>query len=245
MSLDVDVAVAVQQESEINPSVDPIQLVIFDWDGTLYNSVGQIVKSLHFAAQQFQQPLTDDAAKSIIGLGLPEVMQVLFPQAPELHQGILESYSRHYAENSADDRWFDGVAELLQDLKQQGVQLAVATGKSRRGLDRVLNHTDSHDLFVTTRAASETKSKPDPCMLEEILAETGIAVEQAVMVGDTSYDLEMARNLGMKSIGVGYGVHPVESLAQFAPLNIVADVAALHDYLNQLLQSHRTVLAQG
>ena len=235
MSLEVDVAV--QQPTEINLRVDPIQLVIFDWDGTLYNSVGQIVKSLHFAAQQFQQPLTDDAAKSIIGLGLPEVMQVLFPQVPELHQGILESYSCHYAENSADDRWFDGVAALLQDLKQQGVLLAVATGKSRRGLDRVLNHTNSHDLFVTTRAASETKSKPDPCMLEEILAETGVAVEQAIMVGDTSYDLEMARNLGMKSIGVGYGVHTAELLAQFGPLNIVADVAALHDCLKQLLQT--------
>lgn len=237
MSLDVDVAAAVQQESEINPSVDPIQLVIFDWDGTLYNSVGQIVKSLHFAAQQFQQPLTDDAAKSIIGLGLPEVMQVLFPQVPELHQGILESYSSHYAENSGDDRWFDGVAGLLLDLKQQGVQLAVATGKSRRGLDRVLNHTNSHDLFVMTRAASETKSKPDPLMLAEILAETGIAVEHAVMVGDTSYDLEMAQNIGMRSIGVGYGVHSAESLAQFSPLHIVEDVAELHNYLNQLLQT--------
>ena len=219
----------------------PIQLVIFDWDGTLFNSVGQIVKSLHVAAQQFQQPLTDDAAKSIIGLGLPEVMQVLFPQVPELHVGLIDAYARDYTENAHHDCWFEGVAELLQDLKQQGLLLAVATGKSRRGLDRVLNITQSHDLFVSTRAASETKSKPDPLMLAEILAETGVAVEHAIMVGDTSYDLEMAMNIGMRRIGVGYGVHLFEVLAQYQPLGIVANVAELHVLLNQCLSASQQV----
>lgn len=210
---------------------DQPKLVIFDWDGTLFDSVGQIVKSLLYAAQQFDQPLTDDAAKSIIGLGLPEVMQILFPKVPELHPSILEHYASHYVENSQQDQWFHGVAEMLDDLKQRGFKLAVATGKSRRGLDRVLAKTNSQNLFDITRAASETKSKPHPQMLQEILSFTGVAPEQAIMVGDTSYDLEMAKNIAMPRVGVSYGVHSVDVLKQYQPLMIADDVPVLHDYL--------------
>ncbi len=213
-----------------------IELVIFDWDGTLFDSVGQIVASLQYAAQQFEQPLTDDAAKSIIGLGLPEVMQILFPQVPDLQQDILQCYADHYVANSKGDAWFSGVAELLADLKQQGIKLAVATGKSRKGLDRVLSQTNSHQIFDITRAASETKSKPDPLMLQEILAELGVAVECAIMVGDTSYDLEMAENLNMPRIGVSYGVHSIETLQQYQPLMIAHNVQDLHAYLQTILE---------
>ncbi|HQV25275.1 MAG TPA: HAD-IA family hydrolase [Acinetobacter sp.] len=213
-----------------------IELIIFDWDGTLFDSVGQIVASLQYAAQQFQQPLTDDAAKSIIGLGLPEVMQILFPQVPHLQQDILQCYADHYVANSKGDAWFQGVAELLADLKQQGIKLAVATGKSRKGLDRVLTQTQSHDLFDITRAASETKSKPHPLMLEEILAEMQVSIDSAIMVGDTSYDLEMAQNLNMPRIGVSYGVHSIDTLQQYQPLAIVHNVQELHVYLKQVLQ---------
>ncbi|WP_173911678.1 HAD-IA family hydrolase [Acinetobacter sp. Marseille-Q1618] len=210
----------------------PIELIVFDWDGTLFDSVGRIVASLQFAAQQFEQPLTDDAAKSIIGLGLPEVAQILFPKVPELHDDILKCYSDHYIEHSKDDQWFTGVAEMLQDLNEQNIKLAVATGKSRKGLDRVLGQTKSRDLFAVTRAASETKSKPDPLMLSEILQYTGVQAERAIMVGDTSYDLEMAKNIAMPSIGVSYGVHSIEVLQSFHPLNIAHDVGALHQFLN-------------
>jgi phosphoglycolate phosphatase len=213
-----------------------IELIIFDWDGTLFDSVGQIVASLQYAAQLFEQPLTDDAAKNIIGLGLPEVMQILFPQVPHLQQDILECYADHYVANSKGDAWFDGVAELLADLKQQGIKLAVATGKSRKGLDRVLTQTQSHDLFDITRAASETKSKPHPLMLEEILAEMQVSIDSAIMVGDTSYDLEMAQNLNMPRIGVSYGVHSIDTLQQYQPLAIVHNVQELHVYLKQVLQ---------
>lgn len=213
-----------------------IELVIFDWDGTLFDSVGQIVASLQYAAQQFEQPLTDEAAKSIIGLGLPEVMQILFPQVPHLHQELLQCYADHYVANSKGDVWFNGVAELLMDLKQQGLKLAVATGKSRKGLDRVLAQTNSHALFDITRAASETKSKPDPLMLQEILAEMDVAAERAIMVGDTSYDLEMAQNLDMPRIGVSYGVHSIETLQQYQPLTIANHVQDLHHYLQSLLK---------
>lgn len=207
------------------------QLVIFDWDGTLFNSVGQIVASLQFAAQQHQQPLSDDAAKSIIGLGLPEVMQTLFPDVPELHSAILDTYAEHYVAHSQDDQWFDGVGDMLHDLKQRGFKLAVATGKSRRGLDRVLAKTQSQDLFDITRAASETQSKPHPQMLQEILSYTGVAPEQAIMVGDSSYDLQMAQNIEMPRVGVSYGVHSVDVLQQYKPLMIADDVTALHHYL--------------
>ena len=210
-----------------------IELIIVDWDGTLFDSVGQIVASLQYAAQLFEQPLTDDAAKSIIGLGLPEVMQILFPQVPHLQQDILQCYADHYVANSKGDAWFDGVAELLADLKQQGIKLAVATGKSRKGLDRVLTQTQSHDLFDITRAASETKSKPHPLMLEEILAEMQVSIDSAIMVGDTSYDLEMAQNLNMPRIGVSYGVHSIDTLQQYQPLAIVHNVQELHVYLNK------------
>ncbi len=209
----------------------PVKLVIFDWDGTLFDSVGQIVASLQFAAQQFNQPLTDADAKSIIGLGLPEVAKRLFPAVPELHVDILQAYSEHYVANSVEDAWFEGVSEMLYALKDQGIKLAVATGKSRKGLDRVLKQTNSLELFHATRAASETRSKPDPLMLAEILAETGIHAHEAIMVGDTSYDLEMALNIVMPSVGVSYGVHTSETLAKFNPLSIVNDVSSLHEFL--------------
>lgn len=212
------------------------ELVIFDWDGTLYNSVGQIVASLQHAAEQHELPLTDEAAKSIIGLGLPEVMQTLFPEAPELHDSILKAYGDHYIANSTNDAWFDGVAELLHDLKAQGLKLAVATGKNRRGLDRVIAKTQSTHLFDVTRAANETRSKPDPLMLQEILTVTGVSVERAVMIGDSSYDLEMAQRLNMPRIGVGYGVHSIEVLQQFKPLTIAKDVQELHRFLNGYAQ---------
>ncbi|MGN0937010.1 MULTISPECIES: HAD-IA family hydrolase [unclassified Acinetobacter] len=208
-----------------------VKLVIFDWDGTLFDSVGQIVASLKFAADQYSQPLTDADAKSIIGLGLPEVAQRLFPTVPELHSEILQSYADHYVAHSKGDMWFDGVADMLQELRDAGLQLAVATGKSRKGLDRVLAQTQSHELFRATRAASETKSKPDPLMLAEILAETGLRADQAIMVGDTSYDLEMALNIQMPRVGVSYGVHTVETLQHFQPLHIAHTVDDLTEFL--------------
>lgn len=210
----------------------PVELIVFDWDGTLFDSVGQIVTSLLYAAEQFAQPLTSEAAKSIIGLGLPEVAQVLFPNVPELHTDILKCYGDHYVEHSKDDQWFSGVAEMLYGLKNQNIKLAVATGKSRRGLDRVLAQTNSCDLFEITRAASETKSKPDPLMLAEILDFTGVNPERAIMVGDTSYDLEMAQNIAMPRVGVSYGVHTVDVLQRFIPLTVAHNVSTLHQFLN-------------
>ncbi|ESK38283.1 hypothetical protein P256_01814 [Acinetobacter nectaris CIP 110549] len=211
--------------------MDKTKLVVFDWDGTLFNSIDQIVNSLQFAAKQYDQPLSYADGKDVIGLGLPEVMQRLFPTVPHLHEKLLESYATHYVEYSKNDLWFDGVANMLSDLRQKGVRLAVATGKSRRGLDRVLEKTQSTDIFEITRAASETKSKPDPLMLQEILAYTGVSASEAIMVGDTSYDLQMAQNIGMPRIGVTYGVHPQDILCKHDPLVVVENIADLHQAL--------------
>lgn len=204
-----------------------IKLVIFDWDGTLFDSVGQIVRSLQYAAQRHQQTLTADTAKHVIGLGLPEVMQTLFPDVPSLHQQILNDYSQHYVEHSKQDKWFDGVAELLDMLASQGKMLAVATGKSRAGLDRVLRQTGSQERFIVTRAASETRSKPDPLMLQQILQHCDLTPNQALMVGDTSYDLDMAQRIGMPRIGVSYGVHTPCILQSFQPVMIADSVTEL------------------
>lgn len=209
-----------------------LKLVIFDWDGTLFDSVQQIVESLQFAAQEHEQVLSADDAKSIIGLGLPEVMSTLFPYTSELHAKITKSYAEHYTMFSAQhDQWFDGVATMLHDLKAAGLKLAVATGKNRRGLDRVLLQTKSMDLFDITRAASETQSKPHPQMLLEILTQTGVNCDEALMVGDTSYDLEMAQRLNMPSIGVTYGVHDSNILKQYQPIMLVNSVLDLHQAL--------------
>lgn len=207
--------------------MEKAKLVVFDWDGTLFNSIGQIVDSLLYAARKYHQPLTSDEGKDIIGLGLPEVMQRLFPTVPELHEDILNAYAEHYVLYSQSDSWFEGVSEMLTALQRKGVILAVATGKSRRGLDRVLLKTGSNDLFEITRAASETKSKPNPLMLQEILEHTQIPVHEAIMVGDTSYDLEMASNIKMPSIGVTYGVHSEDILMNYNPLCIVNNIDEL------------------
>ncbi len=205
----------------------PFELVIFDWDGTLMDSVGQISASLVWAAAQHGIELSADAAKNIIGLGLPEAMAVLFPDHPALQPQIQADYSRHYVAHSAEQRLFDGAEALLDDLQAGGVRLAVATGKSRVGLDRVLAQSGQTHRFEVTRCADETRSKPNPLMLAEILHATGVQPEQAVMVGDTTYDLDMAHRIGMPRVGVTYGVHRAVDLQAFNPIALVDDVAAL------------------
>jgi phosphoglycolate phosphatase len=202
-------------------------LVIFDWDGTLFDSVNQIVESLLYAAEQHQIELAAADARNIIGLGLPEAMQALFPSVPELHSSIRAEYASHYIANSHRQHWFTGVAELLDALQSRQVGLAVATGKNRPGLDRVLLQTNSVERFISTRCADETKSKPHPLMLEEILQETGVSVERAVMVGDTTYDMEMAAKIGMPRIAVSYGVHRPDELQRFSPLYIANSIEEL------------------
>jgi phosphoglycolate phosphatase len=209
----------------------PPKVVIFDWDGTLMDSVGHIVDSLMHAANLYELPLTREQAANVIGLGLPEAMAALFPHHPHLCAEIQAEYSRHYVANSSQTQLFTGVPELLDALAQQDILLAVATGKSRAGLDRVLAQSGTIDRFAITRCAGETKSKPHPQMLQEIVAYLGVTPDQCIMVGDTTYDLEMAANIAMPSIGVSYGVHPPALLQQHRPRAVVDDVPSLHPLL--------------
>ncbi|MEH6588393.1 MAG: HAD-IA family hydrolase [Halioglobus sp.] len=205
-------------------------MVIFDWDGTLCDSVEQIVRSVQGVARQMDLPVPSHAeAANIIGLSLHRAMEVLFPEVPPARlQALITGYSKHYvASEEAPPNLFPGALETLLTLKDRGFELAVATGKSRRGLDRVLGVLGLEDLFDATRCADETTSKPDPLMLQELMNERAITPERVLMVGDTEYDLEMAVNAGVASVGVSFGVHSIERLAGHGPIAIVDELPQL------------------
>ncbi|MFC5696332.1 HAD-IA family hydrolase [Pseudomonas sp. GCM10022186] len=197
------------------------QLLIFDWDGTLVDSIARIVESMRVAADAGGLPWRDDTAiKGIIGLGLPEAIATLYPEIDDA-QGIdifRRRYGEHYnALESQPSPLFDGVGDALEAFRDQGYRLAVATGKSRRGLDHVLAGRGWLDYFDITRCADETASKPDPLMLREILAYCGVAAERALMVGDSPFDLRMAHRAGMDAVAVGYGAQPLAELLKESP----------------------------
>ncbi|MBA6412173.1 HAD-IA family hydrolase [Parahaliea sp. F7430] len=209
-------------------------IVIFDWDGTLCDSIDGIVQAMQAAAQELSIESPEvDAVRNIVGLGLPQAVQRLFPDKSEAGRlALAEAYSRQYIAATAEPvRLFDGAREMLENLRQSGFELAVATGKSRRGLNRVLAGLAMEDYFDATRCADETKSKPDPLMLREILAERGFAAEQAWMVGDSEYDLAMAAKLGMPSVGVSFGVHSPERLRQHNPRHLLDELGELPELL--------------
>ena len=203
-------------------------LIIFDWDGTLMDSIGLIVESMHVAGEAHGFQTTDQAVKGIIGLSLLTGIEIVFPQAtPAQHLAIQQTYTNYYIPNSHRTPFFDSIEKLLQTLQQQGKKLAVATGKKRRGLDRVLEHSDSHDYFETTRCADESGSKPNPQMLTDILEHTQQQIADAVFIGDSIYDIQMANQLGMTSIAVNYGTAASNELAAERPTYQVESPQAL------------------
>ena len=207
-------------------------MIIFDWDGTLCDSVGHIVRGVQTAAREMGLPAPSDAAAAdIIGLALPQAMAVLFPEVSEPRRlELIEGYSRHYIANEEDPpELFPGAVETLRALKASGREIAVATGKSRRGLDRILSKLELSDFFDATRCADETRSKPHPLMIHEIMQERGVPSERVIMVGDTEYDLEMASNAGVASVGVSFGVHSIERLETHGPVAIVDELPQLLD----------------
>ncbi|MFZ6046472.1 HAD-IA family hydrolase [Pseudomonas sp. CR3202] len=211
------------------------QLLIFDWDGTLADSIARIVESMRVAADAGGLPWRDDTAiKGIIGLGLPEAIATLYPEIEDA-RGIdifRRRYGEHYnALESQPSPLFDGVAEALEAFRDQGYRLAVATGKSRRGLDHVLAGRGWLDYFDVTRCADETASKPDPLMLREILGHCGVAAERALMVGDSPFDLRMAQRAGMDSVAVGYGAQPLAELLKESPTLAIERFEELRHWL--------------
>ncbi|WP_024682300.1 HAD-IA family hydrolase [Pseudomonas syringae] len=211
-------------------------LLIFDWDGTLADSVGRIVLSMQAAAVEGGLEVRDDSAiKGIIGLGLPEAIRTLYPQISDSH---LVEFRQHYADSymamdNEPSPLFDGVVESMLAFREDGYRLAVATGKARRGLDRVLKANGWLDYFDITRAADETASKPDPLMLNEIMARCDVAPQRSLMIGDASFDLLMARNAGMDSVAVGYGAQPLDSLREFGPRLAIEHFSELRTWLNR------------
>ncbi|WP_352286853.1 HAD-IA family hydrolase [Psychrobacter sp. GW64-MNA-CIBAN-0177] len=193
-------------------------LVIFDWDGTLMDSIGLIVESMHVAGEAHGFHTTDQAVKDIIGLSLMNGIEILYPQASDTQKlAIQQSYADYYIPNSHRTPFFAPTEAMLKTLQQQGRKLAVATGKKRRGLDRVLDASASHDYFDITRCADESGSKPDPQMLTDILNHTQQPISGAVFIGDSIYDIQMANKLGMTSIAVNYGTASSAELAAQLP----------------------------
>lgn len=207
-----------------------VKVAIFDWDGTLVDSVEHIADSLHQAATELGFPaLEREAYRNIIGLGIEEALESLYPGISRADmKAMREGYGRYFFTKATTPREvFAGMAEVLVDLRGAGGGCAVATGKSRRGLDKALVSSGLGPHFDITRCADETRSKPDPAMLAEILAFYGIEAAEAVMIGDTIYDMEMAQRIGMPAIGVEWGVHDRRTLARFGPRDIVTTVAEL------------------
>lgn len=210
------------------------RLVIFDWDGTLSNSVDRIVECLQHAASETGLSIpTVAAGREIIGLGLKEALEQLFPGIDEpTFIALRQSYSLHYQSRDAQPAaLYHGVQETLRHLKEMGMLLAVATGKSRAGLDRVLLGLDMQDYFDSSRCADETLSKPHPRMLHELLAEFDLAPHQAFMVGDTEYDMEMALRAGVPRLAVSYGAHDSGRLHRYGLVGCVDNIAEMIDLL--------------
>ena len=207
------------------------ELLIFDWDGTLCDSLSRIALCLQLSAADAGLPEPSlAAAKNIVGLGLDEVMSELFPSAGSATRVELRtSYSRHFIrEDSTPSAFFPGVREHLEKLREQGFTLAVATGKSRKGLDRVLDAVDMTGFFHSTRCADETASKPHPAMLFSLLDEFGVAPGAALMIGDTSYDMEMARTAEVPRLAVSYGAHSRERLLKYQPIACIDEFEGIN-----------------
>lgn len=201
------------------------------------DSERQIVQCMQMAATDLELVVPSyEAVRGIIGLGLPEAIHRIFPEHDAItREQVRQGYSRHFiAKSGGHCELFAGAMDLLHELRASGYLLAVATGKSRQGLDRVLNEIGMINFFDATRCADETASKPDPLMLKEILADLSVFPDQAVMIGDTTFDLEMAERAYMRGIGVAHGVHEVSDLQVHQPIAIVADIFALADCLASL-----------
>jgi len=210
------------------------QLLVFDWDGTLADSEACIINAMQLASAEAELPKRNDTQiRDVIGLSLDVAIETLFPEAEiKLRSTVADRYREYYFSTSTSAvPLFEGVVEILEKLNQENYFLAVATGKSRRGLDRSLSESGLDKYFHTTRCADETNSKPNPQMLIQIIDFFGLETADVLMIGDSEYDLQMANNAGAQSVAVSYGVHNAERLQQCGPLAIIHNITELSDYL--------------
>lgn len=212
------------------------RIIIFDWDGTLVDSTARIVDAMQLASAHVGMPrLSDYSIQQIIGLGLPEALKRLWPEITvEQSQLMRTNYSANFSFHSkVHVDFFSGAHDFFAQLQGLGYVLAVATGKTRKGLDEMLDGMNVRDIFAITRCADETTSKPDPHMLEEILSELNLTSDQALMVGDTSFDLDMAKAIGMDSVGMTHGAHESEILLASGPKSLCHSLNELLGWIKQ------------
>jgi len=210
-------------------------LIVFDWDGTLIDSAGAIAECIREAARDLGLGVPDrERARHVIGLGLQESLQLAVPDLPARRtREFVEAYRRHFLANEHSMQLFPGVEPLLEALRSRGHRLAVATGKSRRGLDRALEASGLRAQFEATRCADETTPKPDPAMLHELMDELGAAPAEALMIGDTTHDLQMASAARVDAVAVCYGAHAEASLRALRPRACLSTVQELEEWLRQ------------
>lgn len=210
-------------------------LIAFDWDGTLFDSTALIARSIQAACADLGVAVPSDKdASYVIGMGLIDALQHAAPGLPrERYPELGQRYRHHYFARQHEIVLFNGTIEMLKALKTRNHWLAVATGKSRMGLNEALTSVDLHGLFDGTRTADETASKPNPQMLLELMREFGVEPERTLMIGDTTHDLMLARNAGAASVGVSYGAHEPGSFADYDPLHVAHSVADLDAWLTR------------
>jgi len=208
-------------------------LIVFDWDGTLFDSTGLIVRCIQAACRDLGVAVPGDAqAAYVIGLGLRDALEHAVPDLPpERYADLGQRYRHHYFARQHELVLFDGTLEMLHALKARNHWLAVATGKSRSGLNEALAHASLHKLFDATRTADETASKPHPMMLQQLMREFGVEPARTLMIGDTTHDLQLAANAGCASVGVGHGAHTPDGFQAHGPLAVLNSTRELHDWL--------------
>jgi phosphoglycolate phosphatase len=207
-------------------------LIVFDWDGTILDSPGAIAECIRSAAAELGLAVPDfERASHVIGLGLEEALRTAVPELPAArYPEFVEAYRRHFRASEVSMPLFPGMRELIAELAGRHT-LAIATGKSRRGLERALEASALRPHFRASRCADETTPKPHPAMLLELMSELGMPPQSTLMIGDTSHDMEMARAAGVDAIAVTYGAHPEVGLRACGPLDCCADVARLRAWL--------------
>ena len=216
-------------------SARQFDLIVFDWDGTLFDSTALIARCIQAACADLGTRVPSDRdASYVIGMGLVEALAHAAPELPpERYRELADRYRHHYFGAQHEIVFFDGTLEMLKALKDRKYLLAVATGKSRRGLDDVLHTSALKGLFDATRTADETASKPDPRMLLELMDELQVDPQRTLMIGDTTHDLQLAANAGVARIGVSYGAHDHNAFGEFSPLHVAHSVADLNAWLGR------------
>jgi phosphoglycolate phosphatase len=217
------------------PRARRFDLIAFDWDGTLFDSTALIVRCIQAACRDIGAPVPDDQrAAYVIGLGLRDALLHAVPDLPvERYAELGRRYRHHYVARQHEIVLFDGTQDMLRALKARNHSLAVATGKSRLGLNEALASAQLDVFFDSTRTADETASKPDPLMLLELMRELGAEPQRTLMIGDTTHDLQLAANAGVASVGVAYGAHDGDDFGRFAPLHVAHSPRELHNWLLQ------------